>query len=101
MDLSTAQALTNKTYNGNTWTSGTGTLTIAAAKVLTVSNSITLAGTDSTTMTFPTTSKTIAANDGTNWTIASQAIGDIAYATSTTAYGRLASVAAGSFLRSG
>lgn len=36
------------------------TLTIADGKTLTVSNSITVAGTDSTTMTFPSTSSTIA-----------------------------------------
>jgi hypothetical protein len=35
----------------------------ASGKTLTVSNSITLAGTDSTTMTFPTTSATIARTD--------------------------------------
>ncbi len=74
------------------------TLTIADGKTLTASNSITLAGTDATTMTFPTTSKTIAANDGSNLTIASQAIGDILYASSTTAYTRLAAVAVGSVL---
>lgn len=54
------QALTNKTYNGNTFTAGTGTLTIAAGKTLTVSNILTLAGTDSTTMTFPSSSDTVA-----------------------------------------
>ena len=73
----------------------------ASGKTLTVNNSITLTGTDTTTMTFPTTSKTLAANDGSNWTFASQAIGDLHYATSTTAYGRLADVAAGSPLISG
>ena len=36
-----------------------GTAAIASGKTLTVSNSLTLAGTDSTTMTFPTTSQTI------------------------------------------
>lgn len=66
------------------------TLTIANGKTLTANNSITLAGTDSTTMTFPTTSKTIAANDGSNWAFASQAAGDIAYASSASAYTRLA-----------
>jgi len=39
------------------------TLTIADGKTLTVNNSVTLAGTDSTTMTFPTTSATIARTD--------------------------------------
>lgn len=58
--LAASQAFTNKTYNGNTWTAGTGVLTIAAAKTLTASNSITLAGTDATTMTFPSTNGTVA-----------------------------------------
>lgn len=57
--LAASQAFTNKTYNGNTWTAGTGTLTIAASKTLTANNSITLAGTDSTTMTFPSVSSNI------------------------------------------
>lgn len=50
--LAGSEALTNKTYNGNTWTAGTGTLTISAAKTATFSNTLTLAGTDSTTITF-------------------------------------------------
>jgi hypothetical protein len=57
--LAGSEAFTNKTYNGNTWTAGTGTLTIAAGKTLTYNNSITMAGTDSTTMTFPSTNGTI------------------------------------------
>ncbi len=94
-------ATTATTFNGLAITAnGTNTLNIAAGKTLTVSNSITLAGTDSTVMTFPTTSKTIAANDGSNWTIASQAIGDLLTATSATAYGRVAAVAVGSVLAS-
>lgn len=56
-------ALVYTTLNGNTWATGTGTLSIAAAKTLTVSNTLTLAGTDSTVMTFPTTSATIARTD--------------------------------------
>lgn len=59
----TGSTITTSTYNGNTWTAGTGTLTLAALKTLTVNNSITLAGTDATTMTFPTTSATIARTD--------------------------------------
>lgn len=39
------------------------TLTIADGKTLTASNSLTMAGTDATTMTFPTTSATIARTD--------------------------------------
>jgi len=76
------------------------TLTIAEGKTLTVNSSITFTGTDSTTMTLPTTSKTIAANDGSNWTFTSQTIGDLVYASSTTAFTRLAAVALGSVLTS-
>src|SRR3990167_617904 len=42
---------------------GLGSLSIASGKVLTVSNSLTLAGTDGTVMTFPTTSAAIARTD--------------------------------------
>lgn len=42
------------------------TLTIADGKTLTASNTITLAGTDATTMTFPSTSATIARTDAAN-----------------------------------
>jgi hypothetical protein len=49
--------------NGNTITAGTGVLTLAAGKTLTASNTLTLAGTDATTQTFPTTSATIARTD--------------------------------------
>ena len=45
---------------------GGATLTILDGKTLTVNNIITLAGTDSTVMTFPTSSKTLLANDLTN-----------------------------------
>lgn len=41
-------------------------ITVASAKVLTVSNTLTLAGTDATTMTFPSTSATIARTDAAN-----------------------------------
>jgi len=47
-----AEALTNKTYNGNTWTAGTGTLTLGAGKTLTASNTLTLTGTDGSTAAF-------------------------------------------------
>lgn len=57
---------TATSINGNTITTGTGVLTLAAAKTLTVSNTLTLAGTDATTMTFPTTSATIARTDAAN-----------------------------------
>jgi len=42
------------------------TLTIADGKTLTANHSLTLAGTDATTMTFPTTSATIARTDAAN-----------------------------------
>lgn len=61
--ISDTQALTNKTINGNTFTSGTYTLTGAAGKTFTFSNTLTLAGTDGTTLTFPATSATIARTD--------------------------------------
>ena len=61
--VAASQALTNKTYNGNTWTSGTGVLTFNGTKTLTVNNSLGLTGTDGTVMTFPTTSATIARTD--------------------------------------
>ena len=47
-------ALTGKTYNGLTVTSSTGTLTIAALKVVTVSNTLTFTGTDSSSVAFGT-----------------------------------------------
>lgn len=58
--LAGSEAFTNKTYNGLTLTSTTGTFTLTNAKTLTVQNTLTLAGTDSTTMTFPSTSTTVA-----------------------------------------
>jgi len=54
------------TVNGNTFTTGTYTLTGTAAKTLNFTNSLTLTGTDGTTMTFPATSATIARTDAAN-----------------------------------
>lgn len=51
-DLAGTQALTNKTYNGNTWTSGTGTLTLGAGKTATISNTLTFTGTDGSSVAF-------------------------------------------------
>lgn len=48
--LAGSEALSGKTYNGNTWTAGTGTLTIAAAKTATINNTLTLSGTDGSTL---------------------------------------------------
>ncbi len=55
--LTGSQALTNKTYNGNTFTAGTGTLTLAASSTLATSGafSITLTSTAGTNVTLPTT----------------------------------------------
>ncbi len=74
--------ITPSKVNGLTITSSTGTLTIAAAKVLTANNTLTLAGTDGktltvnktltldgtdgTTITFPSTSATVARTDSAN-----------------------------------
>lgn len=78
----TLGAITPTTVNGHTFTAGSSTFTGTAAAVY----------------TFPAATKTIAANDGSNWTIASQATGDILTATSATAYGRVAAVATGQVL---
>jgi hypothetical protein len=51
--------ITATTLNGNTFTTGTYTLTGTAAKTLNFTNTLTLSGTDSTTMTFPATSATL------------------------------------------
>jgi len=63
----TLGAITPTTVNGLTITSnGTNTLHIAAGKTLRANNTLIFAGTDSTTMTFPTTSATIARTDAAN-----------------------------------
>lgn len=49
---SDSQALTGKTYNGLTITSTTGSLTIAAGKTLTLSNTLTFTGTDASSVAF-------------------------------------------------
>lgn len=57
--LAASQAFTNKTYNGLTITSSTGTLTVTNGKTLSISNSLTFTGTDSTSFTFPSSSSTV------------------------------------------
>lgn len=52
-----------------------GGFTAAASKVLTANNSLTLAGTDATTMTFPTTSATIARTDAAQTFTGNQTLG--------------------------
>ncbi|MEI6327447.1 MAG: hypothetical protein WCO78_05015, partial [Candidatus Roizmanbacteria bacterium] len=60
----TLGAITPTTVNGLTITpNGTNALNIAAGKTLSVSKSLTLTGTDNTTMTFPTTSAILARTD--------------------------------------
>lgn len=56
----TLGAATATSINGDTLTTGTFTLTGSAAKTLQFDNTLELAGTDFTKMTFPTTSQTIA-----------------------------------------
>jgi hypothetical protein len=56
-------AATALSINSLTLTTSTGTFTLANGKTLTVNNSLTLNGTDATTMTFPSTSATIARTD--------------------------------------
>lgn len=64
--LAATQALTGKTYNGLTVSTTTGTFTLTNAKTFVVTHGLTLSGTDSTVMTFPTTSATIARTDAAN-----------------------------------
>jgi len=52
--LAGSEAFTNKTYNGNSWTAGTGTLAIGASKTATFSNTLTFTGTDSSSVAFGT-----------------------------------------------
>ncbi len=54
---------TATSLNGNTFTTGTYTLTGQAGKTLAFNGSITVTGTDAQTYTFPTTSATIARTD--------------------------------------
>jgi hypothetical protein len=54
LDADIPSALTGKSYNGLTLTSTTGTFTLAASKILTVNNTITLSGTDSSTLNIGT-----------------------------------------------
>lgn len=61
-----AGAIAPTTVNGLTISTTTGTLTMTNSKVLAVTNTLTLSGTDSTIMTFPSTSATIARIDAAN-----------------------------------
>lgn len=76
-------AATATSVNGNAFTTGTYTLTGAAGKTLTFNNSLTLAGTDATTMTFPSTSATIARTDAANTFTGNQTVGGVLNSTGT------------------
>ena len=54
--------VTALSYNGNTITTGTGTLTLGAGKILTASNTLTLAGTDGAILTFQGTDTYVGRN---------------------------------------
>lgn len=81
----TAATVVGTTFNGNTWTTGTSTLTGTAGKTLSWANTLNFAGTDSTTHTFPSVNSTVASlniNDqtlagGANVTSLSQSAGSI------------------------
>jgi hypothetical protein len=85
--LATSPTLTTPTLGAATATSinkvaltapATGsTLTIADGKTLTANHSLTLAGTDATTMTFPTTSATVARTDAAQTFSGDQTFSDV------------------------
>ena len=56
-----SKTITGSTYSGLTISTTTGTFTLTNGKTLSVSNTLTLAGTDGTTITFPSSSATMAA----------------------------------------
>lgn len=58
-------AATALSINSLTITTSTGTLTIANGKTVTVNNTVTLNGTDGTTMTFPSATTTLVGTDST------------------------------------
>lgn len=87
VDLSTSQALTNKTISGLTVSTTTGTLTIPAATIaFSGANNTTITTTGVTNATLPVGTTTLAANVTTT-------IGDIIYASATGTPGTLARLA--------
>lgn len=79
LGVATATSINNVTF---TAPATSATLTIADGKTLTANNSLTLAGTDATTMTFPATSASIARTDAAqtftgNQTINGAVIGNV------------------------
>lgn len=86
----TTATLVATTLNGNTFTTGTYTLTGTAGKTLTFNNTLTLAGIDSTTMTFPGTSSTVLTTGNTatltvGFTFTANNIGTVSSGTTTPA----------------
>ena len=78
----TGTTIVGTTFNGNTFTTGTGVLTIAAAKTLTVSNTFTLAGTDGKGVNVgAATSGKFLIGDGTNMVLSTSTIPTSAGAT--------------------
>lgn len=68
LDADVPSALTGKTYNGLSLTAAATGFTVAGgttSKTLTISNTLTLAGTDGTTITLPATTGTVALNNQT------------------------------------
>lgn len=53
-NITGAGNVASTTFNGNTFTTGTGTLTFGAGKTLTASNTLTLTGTDASSIAFGT-----------------------------------------------
>lgn len=66
--LAGSEAFTNKTYNGNTWTAGTGTFTQAASSSLITAGAfaVTLTSTATTNATLPAGTHTLVAKDTTD-----------------------------------
>lgn len=69
-----AGAITPTSVNGLTISTTTGIFTLTNAKTLSVTNTLTFSGTDSTIMTFPSTSATVARTDAANTFIGHQTI---------------------------
>jgi hypothetical protein len=88
-----AVTINDSAANAFTIAHGTSSIIVGAGGYLTIP-----AGAQPTT---PPGTTTLAANDGSNLTLSGQAAGDLAVASSTTAYGKLADVAVGSTLMSG
>ncbi len=100
---------TATSINGNAFTTGTYALTGVAGKTLTFNKSLTLDGTDSTTMTFPATSATLARTDAANtftgastatsWTFTTPVLGTPSSGTLTNCTGTANGLTAGDVTR--